>query len=100
MPPFNAVYFSEEGDAMSAHNDRPLPLSIEVEPDLHRQIQAAAAAQRLCVRDYVVSALRRAVEGSPGDRSANGDAGWAALSAGAFARDWDSDADAVYDDLA
>ena len=85
---------------MAAKNDRPSRLSIDIEPELRRRIEAAAADRQLSVRDHVVSTLRHAV----GDRRTTdpptGDVGWSRLSAPAFARDWDSDADAVYDDLA
>ena len=85
---------------MAAKKDRPSRLSMDIERELRRRIEAAAAERHLSVRDYVVTTLRHAV----GDRRTTdpptGDVGWSRLSAPAFARDWESDADAVYDDLA
>jgi plasmid stability protein len=70
-------------------------LSIDVEPDLRRRVKVAAAAHDLSIRDYLEAIIRRALadEQQP-------DAGWSALSARSFARDWDSEEDQVYDQLA
>lgn len=85
---------------MATENERLSSLSIEVEAELRQRIEDAAAARHLSTRDFVVAALRRAVNDRGGpDRPATASE-WTRLSASAFARDWDSDADAVYDDLA
>ncbi len=70
-------------------------LTIDVEPDLRRQIKIAAARHDQTVRDYVITTLRRALDAEPADDTT----GWGPLSARSFARDWDSEEDAVYDDL-
>ena len=74
-------------------------LTIEIEPDLRRRLETAAAERGVPVRDYVVGALREAL-GSDRSKSAADEAAWSRLSARSFARDWESDADAAYDDLA
>ena len=84
--------------APERHNDQ-VNLTIEVDRNLRRQIEQAAASHDLSVRDYVIAILERvttaeALGGSPENRGE-----WAQLSAQAFARDWRSDEDSVYDDL-
>ncbi len=75
-------------------------LAIEIEQGLRRRIEAAAAEQGMSLRDYVVAALRSALERGRDERPAECTRAWSQLSAPAFERDWDSDADAIYDDLA
>ena len=75
-------------------------LTIEVEPELGRRIEAAAAERRVSVGDYVVAALREALDGDRAARASGEATAWSQLSARSFARDWESDADAAYDDLA
>ncbi len=74
-------------------------LSIDVEPELRRRVKVAAAQKDLSVREYLVAIVRRALEEeereSPEDESRR----WAGVSARAFARDWESDEDRVYDQL-
>jgi hypothetical protein len=72
-----------------------LRLSIEVEPELRRQIETAAADRDVSVHDYIISILKRAVVEDESDEAV----GWARLSARSFARDWESEADQVYDHL-
>ena len=85
---------------MSTTSDgRHMRLTIDLEPELRRRVEAAAEERQLSVRDYVISALRDALKRQPGQEPLD-DAEWSQLSAAAFARDWESDADAVYDDLA
>ena len=74
-------------------------LAIAIEPDLRARIEAAAAEQGLSIRDYVAAVLRLAVERNGNDGTSGQAREWTRLSAPAFARDWESDADAVYDDL-
>ena len=52
------------------------------------------------MRDYVVAALREALANNGSERPSNQSVEWSQLSVRSFARDWESDADAVYDDLA
>lgn len=74
-------------------------LSIDVEPELRRKIKIAAAERDLSIRDYVVTVLRRALTADERSRAPAEDAAWAHLSAGSFARDWESEEDQVYDRL-
>ena len=75
-------------------------LEIEIEPELSRYIEAAAAQRGVSLRDYVVIALREAVEHANPPILTQGSREWSQLSVMSFARDWESEADAVYDDLA
>ena len=86
---------------MSTPNERQdVPLAIEIEPELSARVEAAAAERGLSARDYVAAVLRLALE-RPGDATeSNQSKEWSRLSVPAFARDWESDADAVYDNLA
>ena len=84
---------------MSTRNERgDPPYAIEIEPELRAGIEAAAAKWGVSVRDYVAAALRAALAGH-GDAAGAAD-GWSRLSHRSFARDWETEADAVYDDLA
>jgi len=85
---------------MTAENERFSSLSIEVEAELWQRIDAAAAARRLSTRDFVVATLRQAVDDHGGSDRPATTSEWSQLATSAFARDWESDADAVYDDLA
>lgn len=74
-------------------------MTIEIAPELRTRI-AAAAERGVSERDYVVAVLRAALD-RDGTETVPSDAReWARLSAPSFARDWNSDADAIYDDLA
>jgi hypothetical protein len=75
-------------------------LAIEIEPELRKHIEAAAAVRGVSVRDYVVIVLREAVERIQIGTAEQSSRQWSQLSAPSFARDWESDADAIYDDLA
>jgi hypothetical protein len=66
---------------------------VEVDPELRRRIKMAAVAHDETVREYMVTAVTRRLEE---DSAA---ATWGALSYSSFARDWDSEEDAVYDQL-
>ena len=70
-------------------------LAIAIEPELRERIEAAAAARGMSLRDSVVSALREALNHGQDEGARE----WSRLSVLAFARDWDSDADAISDDL-
>lgn len=83
----------------TADEDQLARPAIEIEPELRARVEAAAAERGLSVQDYVAAVLRLAVE-RHGENGTSGQAReWSQLSAPAFARDWESDADAVYDDL-
>ncbi len=73
-------------------------LAFDVEPELRHRIEAAAAERRVSVRDYVVGVLQLAVDPASGGNPSSDTAAGAALSAPSFARNWQSDEDAVYDD--
>lgn len=51
------------------------------------------------VRDYVIAALRRALTAA-GAEGEDESRAWSRLSEAVFARDWDSEEDSAYDDLA
>jgi plasmid stability protein len=61
-------------------------LTVEVDAELRRQLKIAAARHDITVREYVLTAVRQALETE--DREI-----WSRLSEVAFARDWDSEAD-------
>jgi hypothetical protein len=75
-----------------------IPLTLEIDPELHPRIEAAAAERGLSVPDLVVVILRAMFE-TNGETQVAADAReWSQLSVPVFARDWDSDADSVYDE--
>lgn len=75
-------------------------LAIEIEPELRARIETAAAERGMSIRDYVVAALQEALARTGAEREDDRSGEWSRLSHRSFARDWDSDADAVYDGLA
>lgn len=78
---------------------RRVRLSIEVEPELHRRVKIAATERDMTVRGYVVRLLE-GVAAEEARRKGNGEtADLARLGAAAFARDWESEEDSVYDEL-
>ncbi len=83
---------------ISSAERRRTRLSIEIEPELRREIESAAAENALSLHDYIVAVLRRALGEEQNNFLATNQA-WAQLSARSFARDWDSDEDHVYDHL-
>ncbi len=80
---------------MTPRTTQRVRISLDVEPELRRQVRTAAAAQKLSMRDYIVASLKRSLATDEREEAAT----WAQLSARAFARDWDSEEDAVYDRL-
>ncbi len=78
-----------------ATDTRRTRLSIDVDPDLRRRIKVAAASHDKSVREYVEGLIREALAGEPDDER-----GWSGLSARSFARDWSSEEDAAYDEIA
>lgn len=71
-------------------------LTVEIEPALRQRIERAAAERGMPLRDYVAAALHAAVASTEHEQAV----AWSRLSVRSFARDWEADADAVYDDLA
>jgi len=73
---------------------------IDLDPELQRQIEAAAAQRNLSVRDYMMIAVQDALvmepDQEPGRQNATQEG---RLSARSFARDWESPEDQVYDAL-
>ncbi len=74
-------------------------LAIDIEPELRQRIEAAAAERDMSVRDYVVAVLREVLD-NRAERPSAQLSEWSQLSVRSFARDWESDADAIYDDMA
>ncbi len=86
---------------MSTRDERGTsPFAIEIEPALRTRIEAAATKRGVSIKDFVVAALQAALAGNGGEPAAASSDEWSRLSHGAFARDWESEADAVYDELA
>ena len=67
---------------------------VELEPALGRREEIAARDRNTSVRAWIEQAVRRELE----RESVNADP-FSRLSVPAFARDWDSEEDAVYDEL-
>jgi hypothetical protein len=65
-------------------------LTVEVDPEMGRRLKIAAARQDTTIGEYVLATVERALDA---DEQQN----WSRLSESTFARDWDSEADAVYD---
>ena len=85
---------------MSTRNERnELPLSIQIEIELRNRIEAAAVERDMSLRDYVAAALRDALDSQGVGRPSNDSDEWSRLSIPSFARGWESDADAIYDEL-
>jgi hypothetical protein len=74
--------------------------AIDIDPTLRQRVEAAAAERCLSVRDYVISVLREALESDDTEQPAEQPGEWSRLSIPSFARDWSSDVDAIYDDVA
>lgn len=83
-------------------HSRRVRLSVEVEVELHRRVKIAATERDMTIKEYVIGILEGVAEvearGKRGDaRRSTEDL--ARLSAAAFARDWESEEDSVYDEL-
>lgn len=70
-------------------------LSADVDAELRRQVRIAAASSDVSVSEWIEAAVRRELE-----REEAQTAPISRASASAFARDWDSEEDSVYDELA
>jgi len=74
---------------------------VEMEPELRQRVEEVATERRLSLGDYVIRVLQDAVDRRSVIAESNGgDPAWSQLSSHSFARDWESDADAIYDDMA
>lgn len=84
---------------MRSEKEAKVRLSIEVESELHKKVKIAATERDMTMRDYVIGILEAvtAEESRGGGRGEEPDL--ARLSLAAFARDWDSEEDSVYDEL-
>lgn len=78
-------------------NQQSARLSIDVEPTLRTRLKIAATRRGKSLRDYCVQAIARQLEEDEPVDAGQESAAWTRLSANAFARDWDSKEDAVYD---
>ena len=72
-------------------------LSVDVEPELRKRLKLVATERDMTVHDYVVALLRQALAEAERQRADAESASWAPLSSRAFARDWESEEDQVYD---
>lgn len=70
-------------------------LSADVDAELRRQVRIAAASSDRSVSEWIEAAVRHELE-----REEDQTASVSRASAPAFARDWDSEEDSVYDKLA
>lgn len=70
-------------------------LSADVDAELRRRVRVAAASSDSSVSEWIEAAVRHELE-----REETRTAAVSHASAPAFARDWDSDEDSVYDELA
>ena len=70
-------------------------LSADVDAELRRRVRVAAASSDRSVSEWIEAAVRRELE-----REENQTAPVSRASALAFARDWGSDEDSAYDELA
>ena len=78
---------------------RSLPLLIDIEPELGRDLERAAARQQMSVPDFVVAVLRHVLDAEARGESHFERAEWMRLSVASFARDWQSAEDRAYDEL-
>ena len=67
---------------------------IELDPVLRRKVEVAARVRDTSVQAWIEEAVRRELE-----REASRGEPFTRVSVPAFARDWDSDDDAVYDQI-
>ncbi len=74
-------------------------LSIEVGSELHKKVKIAATERGMTMRDYVVGILEAVTAEESRSRGRGGELDLDRLSLVAFARDWDSEEDSVYDEL-
>ena len=58
---------------------------MEMEPELRKRIETVAAERGVSLRDYVVAALREALDNNGTERSSHQSVAWSQLSAHSFA---------------
>ncbi len=75
-------------------------LSADVEPELRRRVRVAAAASDRKVSDWISEAVKRELDREELENAQEASASISYLSVQSFKRDWDSEDDAVYDQLA
>ena len=75
-------------------------LSADVEPELRRRVRVAAAASDRKVSDWISEAVKRELDREELENARGASAAISNLSIQSFNRDWDSEDDAVYDQLA
>jgi len=72
-------------------------LSIDVAPALRARVKIAATRQGVILREYCLTAIQERLRHDT--LLHEEESAWARLSARAFARDWNSDEDGIYDSL-
>jgi hypothetical protein len=77
-------------------------LSADVEPDLRRRVRIAAAKSDRKVSEWIAEAVRRELEREESETKHQNptESSITQASVRSFERDWDSEDDAVYDELA
>jgi hypothetical protein len=81
---------------MSTPGKRRSRLSIDVEPELRRRIEIAAAARGLSVPQYVEAILRQALEADAQRQDVVEQAAWSTLPADGLARDTEQDETSIH----
>ena len=85
---------------MTANSERfRTRLSVTIDPELQQRVRAAAAKNEVSLHDEVNAVPQRALIAEENVEPVNEAASWAQLSGQAFARDWSSEEDRVYDSL-
>lgn len=82
--------------AMNSSAERPR-ISLEVEPPLHRRLEAAAAAQDMSIGQYILEAIKDRLHREGDDRP--GENVLTAATDPVLAELWDNSNDAEYDHL-
>ncbi len=75
-------------------------LSADVEPELRRRVRVAAAASDRKVSDWISEAVKRELDREELENAQEASVSISYLSVQSFKRDWNSEDDAVYDQLA
>lgn len=74
-------------------------LSIDVAPVMRTRLKIAAARRGVSLREYCLEAIQERLEHETQLDHQLEESSWVHLSSRAFARDWNSDEDSVYDNL-
>jgi len=83
----------------SSSNGERVRLSIDVDPALRRKLKIASASRDLSIRDYVLHILQQAITREHRQEAQDDLLASLHPSARSFTRDWESEADQVYDQL-